>query len=207
MTDNKEIKKDILVELSSQLTKYGFKKKGDSFIRETESGLYQIIDIGLGRSTTIKANHVGVGFGIATEEWLNNLIKWKRPKILTSADCEIRDCFCNLVPISDETIWYPISLGLTPLINKIDSHIQKSIVPYLDRIKTRHDIINMWRQHQHDIGFAEGRQLLAIGTLMFLTGDKDEGERILKKLIVDNKDNSYFTSTINKTLGQLSSSH
>jgi hypothetical protein len=207
MTKNIDIKKNVLLELSSRLKLHGFKKKGDTLLRETEPGLYQIIDIGLGPSWGIKADHVGIGFGIATEEWLNNLISWKRPKTLSSVDCEIRDCYCGVIPIQDEVVWYPVSLGFSSLISKIDSYIQETIVPYFEELKTRRDIISLWRNHKHEIGFAAGRQHLAVGTLMFLGSDRNEGEKILQDLLVDNKDNSYFTSTISKVLKEDNSSH
>src|SRR5688500_6411665 len=77
MSDNQEIKKNILLELSKELAEFKFKLKGSNFTRETEAGLYQIIDISLGPSTSTKANHIGLGFGMTTEEWIENLNNWK----------------------------------------------------------------------------------------------------------------------------------
>lgn len=203
MIENKNIKKIVLKELSSRLTKDGFKLKNSSFIRETEPGLYQVIDIVLGSVWGTKVDHIGIGFGITTEEWLNNLINWKRPKVITTADCEIRDVYCNFINTNEDMIWYSISQGLNSLLSNISNYIQNSIIPYFDKLKTRQDIISNWRQFQHDIGFSEGRHLLAAGLLMFLNTDKEEGELILKKLLIENKDNAYFTSIISRTLEKL----
>jgi hypothetical protein len=200
MTENQHIKKGILLSLSNEFSPFDFKLKGDTLIRETETGLYQIIGIGLGRSTSIMSDHIGIDFGIATEEWLDNLINWKRPKVLTTADCEIRDGFCDLVKITNETIWYPISLGPTILLNRLSTYIKNSIIPFFDQLKSRQNIIQVWQQKERLSEIRIDRQLLFMGTLMFLNHDKKIGEEILKSLQDKKQGNSYFVDTITKVL-------
>lgn len=206
-TQNNNIRNQILIRLSEKLSTIGFKKKGNTFVRESEIGLYQIIDITLGPSWGTTANHVGVGFGIATEEWIDKLNNWKRPKVLSSSDCEIRDINCNLIPLNDSTNWYPISIEFSLLFSKIEKHLAQIIIPFLDKLKTRDKIIEMWREYKNNIGFAVGRHVLAIGVLMYLNHDKNEGKKILSELFLQKKDNEYFASVIEKTVEEISSSH
>jgi hypothetical protein len=198
---NSEIKSQVTLSLFEKLKSFGFVKKGNSLIREPEKGLYQIIDIGLSPAHSMMANNLGIGFGVATEEWLTILNPWKRPKILTSAHCELRDIYCKIVPVSDDTIWHPISQGIDSIVGKIWNQIVNQFLPFLDKLQSRNNIIAMWRQHGKDIGLPP-RHLLSVGILIYLNLDRIEGEKILEKLSLEYKNNDFFTGAINKTLGE-----
>jgi len=202
MTENSVIKKEVLKHLKSNFEDLGFKLKGDNLFRETETGLYQIIGLGLGPVTSIKANNIGLDFGITTEEWLNNLNNWKRPKVLTSSDCEIRDINCKLIDISDKTIWHPISVGLDELKISIEKQIAEDILPLLNRLQNRDSIISMWRLHKNKIGIAKERHQLAIGVLMILNKDVEEGKSILNNLRLEKTGNTYFEKVLLKVLNK-----
>ncbi len=199
---NINFRKDLIAELTPKLLPFGFQKKGNTFVRETESGLYQVIDFEIGRSWGSTANHIRIGFGIATEEWIDSLNNWKRPKILSIADCEIRDAYCKLISVEDKTTWLPISNGADIVTAKIQNYILHTVIPYFDKLKTRIEIINMWRHFKSDMGLLSGRHLLSMGILIYLNQDKVEGEKILTGLISEKKDNDFFMTAINKTIGK-----
>jgi hypothetical protein len=198
-TEQDKAKREVLADLSFRLEKFGFAKKGNTLIRETETGLYQIIGVGLGQAWSTMRNHIGLGFGVATEEWIDKLNNWKRPKVLTESDCEIRDCNCKLIPVGDETIWYKITNDLSPTTDKIFYRIEHYILPFLEQLKSREEIIKSWRLHNEKIGLPP-RHLLSIGILMYLNGHHEEGEKILREELEQNKNNSFYQSAISKTL-------
>lgn len=197
---NTDIRKELLNSISKEMELYGFKKKSVSFHRETEKGLYQIIDFRLGANWSIIRNHIGLDFGVATEEWINHLNKWKRPKRLTSADCEIRSIHLEFLNEPNDG-WYKITDDLQKLENKIFENIKTIIIPFLDKVKTRANILELWDKNSNLIGLPP-RKFLSIGILMYLNGEQEKGERILKNEYRKNKKSPFYTETIESILNK-----
>ena len=200
MLKNPQIRTQIMKSILKQLTTIGFRKKGNTFIRETEKGLYQIIDFQLGPSVSSVANHIDTGFGVTTEEWITLLNTWKRPNTLTSADCAIRDINCSLLATYEKDMWLPISYGVEILTKQFEDRIIYDYLPYLNKMVTRKDITTMWRQYDKSIGLSSGH-LLPMGLLIYLNFDKVEGEKILNNLAEQKYCSSNSRNAIYRTLG------
>lgn len=197
---NDEIRKEIMIQLADLLKDLSFKKQGNTFFRETEEGLYQIIELTLGPAWGLMKDHIGLSFGVATEEWIEHLNQWKRPKNLTTSDCEIKDIYTTIVN-KDADCWFKISKGLPWLVSTITKRINHFIVPFLDNLKTRLEIINLWEKDDKKVGLPP-RHKLSIGVLMYLSGDKQKGRDILEIEYKNNQNNDFYIGTIEKVLNE-----
>lgn len=194
LTHNAQLRKEVVIKLARTLAESGFALKQNNLIRETESGLYQIISLSLGPSTSMYANHIGLGFGVAAEEWIGILYTWKRPKVLSTVQCEIRDCYCSFYN-SGNSSWFRVSIGLEELTKLILGKIQNQILPFFDKVKTRQAIIDLWKTDNQAVGLPP-RHDLSIGILLITTGKADEGAAILNRLLAEKKDNPFFQKAI-----------
>lgn len=194
LTHNAQVRKEILTKLAAALTELGFALKQNSLIRETESGLYQVIHLSLGPSTSLFANHIGLGFGVASEEWISILKTWKRPKVLSTVECEIRDCYCAFAN-SDDSFWFKIPKDSQYLARSILDKIQNQILPFFDKVKSRQAIIDLWKTDNKAVGLPP-RHELSIGILLMATGTVDEGRAILNRLLEEKRDNPFFQKAI-----------
>jgi hypothetical protein len=197
-TNNNIVRNDVIMLLADKLKTFDFEKKVNTFIREPEKGLYQVIELSLGQSSSITANHIGLGFGVATEEWIEILNISKRPKTISSADCEIRDCYCDFYSNSDLN-WIKITGKPSELTQIIYYRINSLILPFLNKVKTRQSIINMWKINHKNVGLPP-RHALSIGILMYTHGQIQEGKSILDQLYKENSKNSFYTNVIDKII-------
>lgn len=202
LSHNAQLRKEVVIKLVRTLAESGFALKQNSLIRETESGLYQIISLSLGPSTSMYANHIGLGFGVAAEEWIGILNTWKRPKVLSTADCEIRNYYCSFYN-SDNSSWFKVSLGVEGLTKAILEKIQALVLPFLDKTKTRQAIIDLWKTDNQEVGLPP-RHELSIGILLMATGRSEEGCVLLNRLLEEKRENPFFqkaiTAALNNTL-------
>lgn len=192
--NNNELKKELLKTLENSFKSQRFILKGSSLVSENEKGFYQVISISLGLSTSIMKNHFGISFGIATEEWINFLNNYKRPKNISTSDCEIRDCD-NILFVKREG-WFPIYEEKNKMFREIENYINETIFNFFEFLKSRDNLIAEWRKFNFKIGFAEGRHKLAIGIILLHINNVEEGQLLLQKLYNQKKENDYFTKVI-----------
>ena len=186
--------------LREPLFEYGFKLKGHAFERFPENEFLQRIDLPLGGSWSIKADEIAVGFEITVKEWVTTLHpyiaerNWK-----TVGAAEIIDSYAALVENTDALAWYPVALGVKALISRIQSRIECVFIPYLDSLNSRKDVIEMWRKHGQKIGLPP-RHELSIAILMYLNDWQEEGRSMLEQLLITNRENEFYRSTITSLL-------
>lgn len=200
MSERSEIRKEVLKSLKQPLSEHDFKLRGHTFERISEQNLSQQIYLGLDRTGGIRDEHLALGFVITIKEWVTSFYpfiaerNWR-----TAAACEIRDCNTTLVHHDDKNVWYPISLGTSTLSIILLSRIQAVILPYLESLRTRKDVIKMWRKYGHRIGLPP-RHELSIAILMYLNEWEEEGRWMLKRLLKENATNEFYRSTIMRVL-------
>jgi hypothetical protein len=198
MNRTNQIKKqEIISSLNDEMNELGFTKKRDSFHRETESGLHQIIDFVLGSPWSTTRNHIGIGFGIATEEWIKYLNKLKRPKVLTTPNCEIRDFY--IAQFNSRNLWFDLNRDNSEIINLLEKELTCFIFPFLNKLKTRTDIINQWEHDNESVGLPP-RQELSIGILEYFFTDREKAMKRLNDLYIKHNSNSFYTETITAIL-------
>lgn len=134
MNDNQAKRNLVLKNLDAYLTQFGFRKKQFTFKRETEPGLFQVIEFSLGPGWSIETGKVRMEFGIFTEEWFTYLMRGsKYPALLRTPYCEIRDMNCTLVRFSKE--WYDLNKKPDSISNSFISDIEQILMPYFNQMK------------------------------------------------------------------------
>ena len=200
--ERSEIRKAVLQKLKEPLAIHDFKLRGHSFERISEHGLSQQISRGLDWYGGSRDQHLALGFLITIREWV---LTYHHPYIAernwrTAGAAEILDNSTDLVPHNDGNVWYPLNLGVEALSGILNTRIQTVLIPHLDKLRTRSDIISMWRIHGQAIGLPP-RHKLSIGILMFLNEWKEEGRAMLEQVRKENPDNEYYQKAIKRLLG------
>lgn len=191
MTDNQDKRKYILEGLEKYLKSKGFKKKAFTFKRETENGLLQIIELRLGPSWSITSGGINLEFGIFIEEQHKYLNRWKTPSTIRTADCEIRDCYCNIVDKENNNNWFTLADSLDNLILDMINVLDKSIIPYLDKHKTRQDILESYLLNGEIMGLPP-RHKLSIGILTLAMGEIEKGFKLVFEEYIANQKNPFY---------------
>ncbi len=191
MTDNKDKRKILLAGLSDCLKKNGFKKKEFTFRRETETGIIQIIELSLGQTWSSKSGEIGLGFGVFSNEWHQFLNPCKIPAIIRIPDCEIRDYYCKIVDFGKDYNWYRLSNNLNNLTFELITVIKKDVLPFLDKHKTRKEILESYTKIGEELGFPP-RHKLSIAVLNYGAGNLDKSLSLLDQEYKKNKKNSFY---------------
>ena len=197
MPDNQDKRKYLLIGLETFLKSKGFKKKAVTFKRETEPGLLQIIELRLGSSWSSTSGEINLEFGIFSGEWHQFLNRYQTPSTIRTPDCEIRDMYCSIVDRGNHHNWFKLTDNLDDLVLDIINVIDKSILPYLDRLKTRKDIMESYRQHGENMGLPP-RHKLSIAVLTYGMGDKEKGLQLVYDEYLANNKNPFYVSVYEK---------
>ena len=197
MTDNQDKRKYLLTRLETFLKSKGFKKKAFTFKRETENGLLQLIELRLGNSWSSTSGEINLEFGIFSNEWHQFLHQYKTPSTIRTPDCEIRDMYCSIVDRGNNHNWFKLTDNLDDLVLDIINVINKSILPYLDRLKTRKDIMESYRQYEEKMGLPP-RHKLSIAVLTYGMGEKERGLQLVHDEYLANKKNPFYVRVFEK---------
>ena len=140
-------------EIFNYLKPLGFKKKGRTFNRQTEDGIYQVINIQSGRYEFgdkyvipgFRENYYGkftINLGVMVTD-IYELESHNKPKdIYQDYDCQIRTRLTHLTIIQD--FWWPISNYTEETIKEIIQGLKSNGIQWLDRFESREKIINNW---------------------------------------------------------------
>jgi hypothetical protein len=199
MADNQDKRKYILTGVDKYLKQKGFKKKEFTFKRETDKDLFQVIELRLGPSWSITSGDISLEFGIFTDEWHRFLNQWKMPSTIRTADCEIRDCYCSIVDKGDKHNWFKLVDNLDDLTLDIINTIDKAILPYLDKHRTRADISVSYEKVGQNLGLPP-RHKLSIAVMTLGMGDSENGLKMIKEEFSSNKNNPYYQKVYDKII-------
>lgn len=195
MTTNDSKRKVLLSLLGALMKQHGFAKKGFTFCRETEKGLIQVVELRLGPAWSGKAGEINLEFGIFSEEWNAFLNQTKVPSALRTADCELRDCYCNRISKTDSNNWFQLTETPEQLAQEITCELESQILPYLDTLKTRIDILESYRMHGEGIGLPP-RHAISVGILILGTGDTATGLRLVTEVCQANPANPFYQKVL-----------
>lgn len=197
MTENKDIRNGIINDFEIQLKPKGFRKKSNSLIRETETGLIQVIDFVLGQNYSITHNHLGLGFGVYTDEWFNHLNFGQKPKSINESHCELRSCFNGFIPHDNNFGWIDLKQNLAKVQNQSQLLINTHFIPQLDNLITREKIIEQWKLNGNTIGLPP-RGRLSIAILYWYLNKRDLANELIELELLDNKGKPYCDYVIEK---------
>ncbi|MEO6669045.1 MAG: hypothetical protein ABIN36_06195 [Ferruginibacter sp.] len=197
MTENQDKRKYILGKLEVYLKGKGFRKRAFTFRRETDTGLLQIIELRLGPSWSFTSGDINLEFGIYSEEWHYFLNQWATASTIRTADCEMSDCYCTIVDKVSNKNWFKLIDNLEDLILDLTGIIDKSILPYFEKHRTRKDILKSYQQIGPDIGFPP-RHKLSVAILTYGLGDRASGFQLIQDEYFANQTNPFYVKLYEK---------
>lgn len=185
-----QAKRDIvLTNLDSCLKKFGFKKKAFTFKRETEPGLFQLLELSLGLPRSNESGKIRMEFGIFSDEWHKYLMNSKLPSNLRTPHCEIRDMNCKAIRIGYD--WHDLKGSLDKISSILISEIEKTLMPYLDQMKTRKDILLKYDEIGDALGLPP-RHKLSIAILHLGMGNRSAALEQATQEFNAHKNNSFY---------------
>jgi hypothetical protein len=197
MKENKDIRNEIVKHFEIHLNPKGFRKKGNSLIRETETGLIQVIDFVLGKNYSITHNHLGLGFGVYTDEWFKHLNFGSKPKTINERHCELRWDFNEFIPKDNNSGWIDLKQNLALILNQSHSLIDTHFISQLDNLTTRAKIIEQWKQKGNAIGLPS-RGRLSIAILYWYLKKKELANELIDSELFENTGKPYYNYVIEK---------
>ena len=154
---NKDELKAHLESIQKEIYKFlkplGFKKKGRTFNRKTEDGIYQVINIQSGRYEFgdkyvipgFRENYYGkftINLGVMVQE-IYKLDSYNKTKdIYQDYDCQIRTRLSHLTINQD--FWWVISKDTEITAQEIVQRLKSHGIQWLDTFETREKIIENW---------------------------------------------------------------
>ncbi len=187
----------------------GFKKKGRTFNRETEDGIYQVINIQSGRYEFgdkyvipgFRENYYGkftVNLGVMVKEIYELESHNKSKDIYQDYDCQIRERLPHLTIKQDH--WWSITddnnITAKEVINGLDSHG----LEWLNYFETREKIINNWVE-KADSNSPRAKLDVA---LIVLNQDKEKGKELIQDYynnIADRKPHRNYVKELAERFG------
>lgn len=174
------IQKDIFVFLKP----LGFKKKGRSFNRQTEDGLYQVINLQSGKYEFgdkyvipgLRGNYYGkftVNLGVMVKEIYDLDPHNKLKDFYQDYHCQIRTRLTTLTIKQDH--WWLISEDNQKIANEVIEGLISHGIPWLNLFESRTEICSNW-------GIVEGSSLRAKldVALIVLNEDKKKGTKLIQ---------------------------
>ena len=175
---------EIQKELHEFLKPHGFKKKGRTFNRETEKGVYQVINIQsgqfpLGQDYVVPElredlyGRFAINLGVCIEELYQ--LRYPRPAktIYQDYDCSIRIRLSQLLLGND--FWWPINHP-TKSAKEVIIGLSEKGIPWLDLFENREKIIANWG----NIGGSSNIAKLDVALIIF-NKDKILGAKMFRE--------------------------
>jgi len=194
-------------EIYSFLKPLGFKKKGRTFNRQTENGIYQVINLQSGRYDFgdkyvipgIRENYYGkftVNLGVLVKELYELDFHKKGKDFYQEYSCQIRDRLSNLTIGQD--YWWTITPSTKEIAREIIDGLNSKGLNWLDTFDTREKICKNWgTEKNHAL-----RAKLDVGLITIHT-DKEKGQKIIQDYYnnLDQKGHKDYVMGLSKRLG------
>ena len=208
--DKEEMKKNldsIQADIFSFLKPLGFKKKGRTFNRQTENGIYQVINLQSGRYEFgdkyvipgLRENYYGkftVNLGVLVKELYELDIHNKPTDFYHEYNCQIRERLPHLTMGKD--FWWTISSNTKESASEIIEGLSNKGLNWLDTFDTREKICKIWGTDEtHAI-----RAKLDVALIVLHT-DKEKGRQLIQDYYdnIDHKGHKEYVFELSKGLG------
>ena len=194
-------------EIYSFLKPLGFKKKGRSFNRQTEQGIYQVINLQSGRHEFgdkhvipgLREHYYGkftLNLGVMVKELYEMDIHNKARDFYHEHHCQIRVRLSHLT--NGQDFWWTISPNTKEIVNEIIEGLNEKGLPWLDNFETRERICKHWGV----IDGAAPRAKLDVA-LIILQTDREKGAQLIQEYYnhIDHKGHKAYVLELSKGLG------
>jgi hypothetical protein len=186
----------------------GFIKKGRTLNRETEKGLYQVINFQSGKFPLgdsyeipgIRDSYYGkftINMGICVEDLYNLMFPTKPKTFYQEYECQLRTRLADLT--KGEDFWWTLDDDTDKTSKEIIDGINTKGLTWFGLFDNREKLCENWGNYG---GYIPSRHKLDIALVIFFS-DKQKGERLIKEYF-DNipKDNRpHIQYTINLAAG------
>ena len=194
---------DIYKELKIQaihpiLKKFFFKKNGNIFTREIESGVVHIVEISI-KTGTKNDFTLSVIYGI----YFNEIME-----LLYGFPFNIKhgtgDCIYHGSTKKKEIKQYWISnhfKSFEVFKDDVSGSLENSIIPFLNGIVTGEQLLALFQDDINNYIKNDSTLALKIGCLNFLLGEKDKGNEIVRMVIRASKERYEFAEKVLERMG------
>ena len=143
---NKEELKTNLDKIQNDIFQFlkplGFKNKGRTFNRETENGIYQVINIQSGQVYSTLYGSFTINVGVMVKE-IYELKNHNKPKVIyQDYDCQIRERLSQLTIKND--FWWKLSAETGTTSKVIIEGLNTKGIKWLNDLGSRENIVNNW---------------------------------------------------------------
>ena len=163
----------------------GFRKNGRTFNRQTEKGIYQVINLQSGQYSPwdnyvipgLRENYYGkfaVNLGVLVQELYDLKNHSTTKKIYQEYDCQIRSRLASLVKGKD--YWWPITNETNSTATEIIEGLNSTGLLWLDTFETRDKICASWG----NISGSSKRAKLDVALIVFQT-DKQKAQLLMQE--------------------------
>jgi len=183
--ENQTILDNIEKEVFKQLKLQGFKRKGRTFNRKTEEGIYQVINFQTGQYPIgdnyevpgLRENLYGkftINLGICVEEIFVINFPHNTKDFYLEYDCQFRNRLGTLMKGND--YWWPLTKNPEAVISEIIEGMNSLGLPWLNLFATREQIM---ANSKH---LDKGRVKFDLGIIM-LKIDKEKGTSLIQEYV------------------------
>ncbi|MGE5354704.1 MAG: DUF4304 domain-containing protein [Deltaproteobacteria bacterium] len=173
-------------EIFNYLKPLGFKKKGRTFNRQTEDGIYQVINIQSGRYEFgdkyvipgFRENYYGkftINLGVMVTDIYELESHNKLKDIYQDYDCQIRTRLTHLTIKQD--FWWPISSNTDETAKDIIQGLKSNGIQWLDTFESREKIIKNWG----NMADSNSPRAKLDVVLIVLRTDSDKGKYLMQE--------------------------
>ena len=184
-SENVEYLNQIQKEVHQYLKPLGFKKRGRTFNRQTENGVWQVINFQSGQFPVgenyvipgIRESFYGkftVNMGVIIKELYEIRIKGKEKAFYQDYDCQIRTRLSHL--ISENDYWWNITNDSKHISDQIIEGLNDKGISWLDMFETREKICTNWG----NVNGSSNTAKLDVALIIFQT-DKIKGGKLIQE--------------------------
>lgn len=168
----------------------GFRRKRGTFRRELESGLVQLIAIGVGNSWSLQRGKFTVDLGIYIDEVHALIGHGKPPASPSLAYCEIRMRLPMLAPPHEDK-WWRVDETVTAVPEACDL-LEQFGLPFFAQLSSRNQIVETWRLKGSDAVGLPPRGRLSVCIMLAKMGMRAEADELLREeLLATNPEHPY----------------
>ena len=191
----KELKRQVIEPI---LKKFLFRKTGNVFTREMESGVVHVFEISI-KTATKDDFSLSVNYGI----YFNKLME-----LLYGFPLNIKhgtgDCIYHGSTKKKEIKQYWISnhfKSFEVFKDDVSGSLENSIIPFLNGIVTGEQLLALFQDDINNYIKNDSTLALKIGCLNFLLGEKDKGNEIVRMVIRASKERYEFAEKVLERMG------
>lgn len=190
--------------LRPMLFERGIRVRGRNFNRTTDDGLTHVITLQMGRFDQWLYGQFTVNVGVYVPEVSKYQFHGEVDGFVTEAHCCVRTSLGELGPEKDD-VWWDVSTS-DDLLAEIQTRLRRHALPFLNRLKTRDDIIKKVKAARSERHFLTPSPIVH-ALILHRRGKKREVQKLLaahaKDAEATHRGHAAYVRSLAKRLGRL----